>query len=227
MSTIATIADQIAGSQGQGWIALPEPLPAALADPIASAAAAMHERRPRQDLLSGMHNPFGRASALADAWKFLDVCESPLILDAVEELLGPDLVLWDSELYLDVAEWNEARLCEGRHWPVDPLAGAVVDVAVAKRNSTIAEVRHACSLTAAAPGAHYVIRYMPATSHYNRDPRFPANRVAMEERPLINYLNRPIWLVRGENRAGSDLAAGFASQAPGWAAEQMFHRTEV
>lgn len=227
MSTIATVANKLARSQGQSWIALPEPLPAAFADPVASAAAAMHERRPRQDLLSGMHNPFGRAAALADAWKFLDVCESQLILDAVEELLGPDLVLWDSELYLDAAAWNEARLREGRHWPVDPLAGAVVDVAVATGKATVAEVRHVRSLTAAAPGAHYVIRYMPATSRYNRDPRFPANRIAMEERPLINYLNRPIWLVRGENRAGSDLAAGFASQAPGWAAEPMFHRTEV
>ena len=71
-------------------------------------------------------------------------------------------------------------------------------------------------MSPAEPGLHYVIRYMPATSRYNRDPRYTPNRIAMEERPLVNYLNRPLWLVRGEDRAGSDFSAGFAQVAPGW-----------
>lgn len=149
------------------------------------------------------------------------------MLDPVAALIGPDLVLWDSELYLDAGTWERARPCEGRYWPADPLAGLVADVSLATAQVVLADVRRAGSMPAAAAGAHYVIRYMPATSLYSRDPRFPANRIAMEERPLVNYLNQPLWLVRGEDRAGSDFATGFAAVAPGWAADQTFPRMEV
>jgi hypothetical protein len=213
--------------RAQGWVALPERLPEALIGHVVRAADALSVIRPRQDQLSGVHNPFGRAAALADAWKFLDLCESRDILDAVADLIGPDLVLWDSELYLDAATWEEARAREGRHWPADRLAGAFVDIALATAEAVMADITRAARLPAVAPGAHYVIRYMPATSLYNRDPVFPANRIAMEERPLVNYLNRPIWLVRGEDRAGSDFDAGFASPAPEWAADPMLRRMEV
>jgi hypothetical protein len=206
---------------------LPERLNEALIGPVVRAAQALRGLRPRQDQLSGMHNPFGRAAALADAWKFLDLCESRNILDAVANLIGGDLVLWDSELYLDAEAWEEARAGEGRYWPADPLAGAFVDIVLATAEVVIVDVVRAACLPAVAPGAHYVIRYMPATSLYNRDPLFPANRIAMEERPLVNYLNRPIWLVRGEDRAGSDFAAGFSSIAPEWAANPMLRRMEV
>jgi hypothetical protein len=49
----------------------------------------------------------------------------------------------------------------------------------------------------------------------------------MEERPLVNYTHRPIWLVRGEDRAGSDFATGFAPLAPAWAAEQTLGKAGV
>jgi hypothetical protein len=184
-------------------------------------------RQPRQALLSGTHNPFRRATALFDPWKFLDVCESAALLDAVEALLGPDLVLWDSELYLDADAWNVACRHEGRYWPVEPLSGLIVDIALASGESVLVNVHHVAAMPAALPGAHYVIRYMPATSRYNRDPLYAANRLAMEERPLVNYQNRPIWLVRGVDRAGSDFATGFALAAPAWAADPTFQKMEV
>jgi hypothetical protein len=187
----------------------------ALLAPLAAAARALLENPPRQELLSGIHNPFGRGAALADCWKFLDVCESAAVLDVVETHIGPDIVLWDSELYLDAVAWNRAHEAEGRYWPADPVAGVVVDVMLDTGAANVFDV-HAAPSSAEA-GAHYVIRYMPATSRYNRDPRYAPNRIAMEERPLVNYLNRPIWLVRGEDRAGSDFSTGFAQMAPGWA----------
>lgn len=186
--------------------------------PLVDAASALAARGPRQERLSGVHNPFACAVALADCWKFLDVCESAHVLDAVEAAIGPDIVLCDSELYIGSDAWDRARPSEGRYWPADPLAGVVVDVALATGIASVYDVRSAAAAAPAAPGPHYVIRYMPATSRYNRDPRFAPNRLAMEERPLMNYTNRPIWLVRGEDRAGSDFAAGFAPIAPGWAA---------
>ena len=128
-------------------------------------------------------------------------------------------MLWDSELYLDAAEWRKARRVEGRYWPADPLAGVVVDVTVADGTVSLAAVELVDLGPEPAPGAHYVIRYMPATSLYNRDPRFGPNRRLMEESPLVNYTNRPIWLVRGEDRAGSDFATGFAPMATSWAVD--------
>jgi hypothetical protein len=187
-------------------------------EPLLEVAESLRERRVRQALLSGLHNPFGRAVALCDPWRLLELCESPEIVDRVEALIGPDIVLWDSELHLDAASWAETQRTEGRHWPADPLAGAVLDVELATGQVRACDVRAVHALPGPAPGAHYVIRYMPASSLYNRDPRYAPNLIAMEERPLVNYLNRPLWLVRGENRAGSDFAAGFQTQAPGWAA---------
>ena len=189
----------------------------ALVAPLAAATRTLIENPPRQELLSGIHNPFGRGAALADCWKFLDLCESAAVLDVVERHVGPDIVLWDSEFYLDAAAWDRAREVEGRYWPADPLAGVVIDVMLESGAATVFGVRPQKTATTSTAGAHYVIRYMPATSRYNRDPRYAPNRIAMEERPLVNYVNRPIWLVRGEDRAGSDFSAGFAQVAPGWA----------
>ncbi|MCC7484286.1 MAG: hypothetical protein IT529_04805 [Burkholderiales bacterium] len=192
-------------------------LAAPLAAPLARIAAALRVTRLRQACLSGIHNPFGRAVAHCDPWRLLDVCESDALLDAVAPLIGPDIVLWDSELYLDEAAWETARGREGRHWPAQPLAGAVVDIEVDSAEFACCEVHAAARLPRARPGAHYVVRYMPGTSLYNRDPLYAPNRVATQERPLVNYLNRPLWLVRGEDRAGSDFAAGYQTPAPGWA----------
>ncbi|MGQ0524411.1 MAG: resolvase [Betaproteobacteria bacterium] len=217
----------VAACRTHGWTALSHPIPAELVQPLLHAAKTLAVRPPHQALLSGAHNPFGRAAALFDAWKFLDVCEAPVLLDAVAALIGPDVVLWDSELYLQADAWNSARSSEGRYWPVDPLAGVIADIALAGGRCVLADVKAAGAVPGVAPGAHYVIRYMPATSRYNRDPLHQANRIAMEERPLVNYLNRPIWLVRGEDRAGNDFATGFAPATPAWAADDALENMGV
>lgn len=219
MSTLAGIAIDLDGWRTRAWTPLSRPLPRELLRPIARTAEALAPRRPHQALLSGVHNPFGRAAALLDAWKFLELCENPQLLDAVAALIGPDLVLWDSELYLDGDSWAAARVTEGRYWPADPLAGLIADISLADGAHGLWDVTAARPAPPPSPGAHYVIRYMPATSRYNRDPCHPANRLAMEERPLVHYLNRPIWLARGEDRAGSDFATGFAPATPAWAAD--------
>ena len=53
----------------------------------------------------------------------------------------------------------------------------------------------------------YAIRYMPATSLFDRS--IPPTRIAGNQ--VIDFSQRPIWLVRGQDRAGNDFAAG---QAP-------------
>jgi hypothetical protein len=66
-------------------------------------------------------------------------------------------------------------------------------------------------------GALYVLRMMPATSRYLRDDRAAPNRHGAEVRVLVNHAKNPIWLVRGEDRAGNDFATGFSLPAAQWA----------
>ena len=68
--------------------------------------------------------------------------------------------------------------------------------------------------------ALYVIRYMPSGSRFIRDGCSPPNWIAMEEQPLVNYATRPLWLVRGEDRAGNDFVTGFSPPVPRWAGTQ-------
>ncbi|MGH8796656.1 MAG: hypothetical protein ACREXI_06325 [Caldimonas sp.] len=218
----------------------------AIAEPCSVSVAAFRERvaalgpivrelagrrpRPRGERLSGMHNPWGHAAVLANAWRFLDVCEDAALVDTIEALIGPDIVLWDSELHLEAPTWlrfvGAGR--EGRYWPAEPLAGAIALV-----RPSLPEAAAICielaSLSAAdlhglAPDEPlYVIRYMPATSRYVRDPRAARNHAAMQEQPLINYTTRPLWLVRGADRAGNDFVTGFSPAVPRWASHPMEH----
>lgn len=199
---------------------IPAPLP------VREAVARIVERMAsvRQERLSGIHNPWGHSISLTDPWSFLDLCESDLVLDAARQIIGPDILLWDSELFIEASRYGEflSQGREGRYWPVVPLAGAVVLVAVA-RDKPVAEavaLDDICpdilaKFDAAEP--LYVVRLMPATSRFERDASHPANRACMEEQVLVNYSNRPLWLLSGTDRANNDLVSGFAPSVPVWA----------
>lgn len=196
-------------------------------DAMHEAARALAAKRPklRAERLSGVHNPWGHSSVLTDAWCFLDLCEDPGLLDRVERLIGPDIVLWDSELYHDADDYRrfvkDGR--EGRYWPAMPLVGAIVLVApTADRRLSCLALESICSdLPSLELGAPlFVIRYMPGTSRFVREARAPANWIAMEERPLVNYTTRPLWMLRGEDRAGNDFVTGFSPTVPRWAGIQ-------
>ena len=202
----------------RGWVAPATPLPAALLAPAVAAAERLRRERPWQELLSGVHNPFGQHACLGEAWQFLDIAESAAVLDPLESLLGPDIVFWDSELFLDAGTifWGEAA-----HWPVEPLAGAVVLLALSTGAMVIADIARLAAVGSALPlgaGAIYLLRYMPANAHFNRDDDFAANRRAAEARPLVNYAKRPLWLMRGRDRGDNDFAIGFMTPAACWGA---------
>lgn len=190
-------------------------LPVELLAPVREIAAAMTRQPPDQDTLSGVHNPFGHHACVAQAWSFLDIAESRQLLDGVEDVMGPDIILWDSELYpCRLSLPSDEAMC----WPVDPLAGTIVLVSLERAEFGLIDI---AKLPEALTdfdmgGATLAMRYMPATSHFNRDQSFPANRHVTEVRPLVNYAKRPIWLVRGEDRANNDLAAGFMVPASRW-----------
>jgi hypothetical protein len=193
-------------------------------------------RRPavRQERLSGIHNPWGFAAGLTDPWPFLDLCESDLVRSAGRGLLGDDIILWDSELFTQACQYAAflQQGKEGRYWPVAPLAGAIVLVRI-RADETKA---FAVALDEVTPRSLadfdplepvYVIRLMPARSRFDRDPRCPANWACMIEQVLVNYSNRPLWLISGADRAGNDLVSGFAPPVPIWVATQSTGAFEV
>lgn len=178
---------------------------------------------PIQEELSGLHNPFGRAAQSVDSWTLLDIAETGEIAESAAALLGPDVILWDSELYPTGAMLTKAWPDERDCWPVDPLAGLIAVIPLSNENASAAFVdvaRLAPESGARIPLGEpvYALRYMPATSHFNRDPYFAANRRAAERRPLVNHANRPIWLICGQDRGGNDLVTGFAPTTLSWAA---------
>lgn len=185
---------------------------------IASALLARNPR-PTPSELSGLHNPWRYGAREREAWSLLALCEDAQIVAALGLSLGPDIVLWESEFYptgRDYRRFVEAGF-EGRYWPVVPLVGAVVLFALSDApGAVIATLDEANAASAAIdPQAPlFVARYMPATSFYDRDPRAAANLRCMEERLLTNYADRPLWLVAGRDRAGSDFVRGFAPSVP-------------
>jgi hypothetical protein len=224
----------------------------------------------RPEQLSGAHNPWGQSARVVGSQTFLDFCRLPEILDMVEQLIGPDIVLWGSQLFCKPAghgmavPWHQ----DGQYWPLDPLATVTVrlaiddslpengcmrylpgshrsrrlerhefvterDVALRQQLPAIDEslarddVLHAGQISihdvylvhgsnpnrSALRRSDYAIRYMPASTRYVRDPAFPANAYAARESPLMNYIDRPLWLVRGVDRAGNDFTIGHGPRA--------------
>ncbi len=219
----------------------------------------------RPELLSGPHNPWGQSAKIVGSWTWLEFCRFPEIVDMVEQLIGPDIILWGSQLFCKPAShgmavpWHQ----DGQYWPLDPLATVTVRIAIedslpengcmrylsgshrnrdvhaheAVQESNVAikqqiagvderlakdDLLHAGQISihdvylihgsgvnrSEKRRADYAIRYMPATSRYVRDPSFPANAYAAEKSQLMNYTKRPLWLLRGVDRAGNDFEIG-------------------
>ena len=66
-----------------------------------------------------------------DTW-FLTIARTPDILDMVEQIIGPDIALWNSSFFAKPARtgtktpWHQ----DGEYWPIRPLATCTVWVAV-------------------------------------------------------------------------------------------------
>jgi hypothetical protein len=89
---------------------------------------------PRPWHYAEMHNPWSRAAAAFDSWGFLDICQSSGLIERIVTLIGPDIVLFDSQWLPDRSERfdNELALESDAHrFPVDPPSGLTVLIGVA------------------------------------------------------------------------------------------------
>jgi hypothetical protein len=117
---------EVARFHEEGLVVPDYRIPQALLDRMRAEVDILIERNPgvRPEQLSGAHNPWGQSARLMGTQTFLDFCQFPEILDMVEQLIGPDIVLWGSMLFCKPAgvgravPWHQ----DGQYWPLDPLA---------------------------------------------------------------------------------------------------------
>jgi ectoine hydroxylase-related dioxygenase (phytanoyl-CoA dioxygenase family) len=195
---------------------------------------------------------------------FLEFAHDPDLLDVVEQVIGPDMILWGCQVFCKppVDGMEVPMHQDGRYWPIRPLATCTAWVALddstpengcmrvipgSHRNGRVYEHRkdarpdlaldlvledgqldprsardvvleagqfslHDVYLVhgsnpnrSARRRAGVAIRYMPATSLFDRALYKPQTR---SDGHVVDFTNRPIWLVRGQDRAGNDVTTG-------------------
>ena len=211
-------------------------------------------QRPESLVCPHIEGMNGLPAAITERW--LALCARPDILDLVEGVIGPDVILWGSQLFSKPAQtglavpWHQ----DGHFWPIRPLATCTVWIAIddvdaenggmlyvpgshrtrelyphaeqpSEESALNAELvpehvdlarAEVDDLPAGGLSLHdvylihgsepnrsarrragFVIRYMPATSHYDREQaRAGSNLVDTK------LADRPIFLMRGEDWTG-------------------------
>jgi ectoine hydroxylase-related dioxygenase (phytanoyl-CoA dioxygenase family) len=125
---------EVARFEEDGLVAPDRRLPDDLMDRLRGLTERVLREYPdrQPEFLFASHVPWeGQAdTSLADG--FMEVCRHPAILDAVESLIGHDIVLWASRLFCKPARtgleipWHQ----DGNAWPIRPLASVAVWIAV-------------------------------------------------------------------------------------------------
>jgi hypothetical protein len=239
---------------------LPDVLMAQLRAAVEGLMADNPDIRPEQ--LVGAHVARSDDSGVRGRVELLECARHPDLLDMAEQILGPDLIVWGSQVFSKPAgdgmavPWHQ----DGAYWPMRPLATVTAWIAIdpaTRENGCLRVIpgshrqglfehqglaandmalsreladgafdpREAVDVelepgqvslhdallihgSNANPSGRrrcgYAIRYMPATSHFDR--ALAPTRIAHNQ--VIDFSQRPIWLVRGEDRAGNDFAIG-------------------
>jgi hypothetical protein len=159
----------------------------------------------------------GGPAALPTHTRFLDFARAPAILDLVEQLLGPDLILWGSHVFCKPAgdgleiPWHQ----DGQYWPIRPLATCTVWIALDDSTAANGCMRYI-------PGSHRT----RTTYHHRLDerPDLALNQVLREDqfderdaRDVVLEAGRlsihDVYLIHGSRANRSPRRrAGFASR---------------
>jgi ectoine hydroxylase-related dioxygenase (phytanoyl-CoA dioxygenase family) len=217
----------------------------------------------RPERLVSVHIEGRNSEGVRGRSEFLALARAPAILDMVEQVIGPDIILWGCQVFCKPATdgmevpWHQ----DGHYWPIRPLATCTVWVAL--DDSTVEngcmrvipgshrgrrlyehfrDDRDGLTLNRAIAAGQFdertaadvalragemslhdiylihgsrpnrstrrragvAIRYLPATSHFDRQ------RYATSDSSgyTVDFAGRPLWLVRGVDRAGNDFEIG-------------------
>jgi hypothetical protein len=256
----------IAAYRRDGLIKSPQRLaPALLADMRESLERLLRDNAGiAPESLICPHIPYGKSHDATAAARWLDYASQPAILDLVEQLIGPDVILWGSQVFCKPAHTGKAIPWhqDGQYWPIRPLAtcsvwlalddatpdngcmrfipgsqagGSVYRHRVTDRKDVVLDQEvdpsqfdesaarddvlqagefslhdvfliHGSNANASARRrAGFVIRYMPATSVFERG----AGDAHRQAGVSFSMSRRPIWLLRGRDVSGrNDFTVG-------------------
>ncbi len=78
------------------------------------------------------HIPYGPTHSAAAAAQWFDYATDPAIVNLVEQLIGPDIILWGSQVFCKPAATGKAIPWhqDGQYWPIRPLATCSVWIAI-------------------------------------------------------------------------------------------------
>ena len=230
---------------------------AKLREALERVIAVNPDKRPEQ--LVSIHISGRNSEGIVGDDEFMEVCEDKAILDIVEQLIGPDIVLWGCQAFCkppgDGMEvpWHQ----DGNYWPIRPLATCTLWIAIddslvengclrvipgshrsqsltphfkEDRDDVVLNQRVVdgefdettavdVELEAGQMSFHDVflihgsnanrstrrraglaIRYMPATSLFDRH----SSSDGIGAGYAVYFSNRPIWLLRGEDKTGQN-----------------------
>lgn len=127
-------ASDIARYRETGIIIPPYRLPAARVDALRVTLDRLIAENPtvRPERLVSAHIEGKNAEGVRGSSDFLDLARDPAILDLVEQLIGPDIVLWGCQIFCkpggDGMEvpWHQ----DGHYWPIRPLATCTAWIAL-------------------------------------------------------------------------------------------------
>ncbi len=211
----------------------------------------------RPEKLVSAHVQGDNGEGVKGSQRFLELAMHPPIVDLVEDLIGPDIVLWGCHVFCKPPQegyetpWHQ----DGHYWPIRPLATCTVWVALepsTRENGCLrvipgshrgqllrphlhedrtdltlqqrmAEgsfeeadavdielqpgqmsmhdvymIHGAKANTSAQRRTGVALRYMPATSHFDRRIN-PANG---QSGVPVSFATRPLWLLRGRDVSG-------------------------
>lgn len=127
-------AEEVAAYHRDGYLVPRYRLSPALLDKLATLTAqVVHDNPGKVDQpLLGVHIPGSGTQDLRLPPGFVDVATHPDILDMMEQLIGPDLILWGSVLFYKrahegpVTPWHR----DATAYPIEPMATTSVWIAV-------------------------------------------------------------------------------------------------
>jgi len=253
---------EVEAYRARGQVTPAHRLPADLVDAFEAEIEALIADNPgvRPEQLPGAHVALSADTGVRGRPKLLELASHPDLLDMAEQVIGPDLIIWGSQVFSKPAgdglalPWHQ----DGEYWPMRPLATVTIWVAIDPStrengclrvipgshklgllgherdddeglvvNRTIPGIDESAAYdvelergqvslhdamvvhgSAANPSGKrrcgYAIRYMPATSHFDRT--LQPTRIARNQ--VLDFSQRPIFLVRGHDRAGNDFSVG-------------------
>lgn len=126
-------SSEIARYQDEGFVIPRTPLPPHWTERLHRAFEHLTTHHPEfgLDYVPSPHVPF-HVPGLANCEEWLALGTIPEVLDVVEQLLGPDLVLWGSALFGKPPQSGKATPWhqDGEYWPIRPLASCTVWIAL-------------------------------------------------------------------------------------------------